>query len=114
MMLRVVVVRVLVHVHRRRHGGGDNQGMREQESNETPHTDQSTTAQNPDYSDLTRDSNGLHAAVCSWDPEQRPVQQRSWPTATASGARRTCSPDRRRGSDVPGTPPRARRRRSGW
>ena len=37
MMLRVVVVRVLVHVHRRSHGGRPDQGRREQESYETAH-----------------------------------------------------------------------------
>ena len=41
MVIRVIVLRVLVHVHRRNHGGRDNQGVREQESNETPHDDQS-------------------------------------------------------------------------
>jgi len=43
MVIRVIVLRVLVHVHRRNHGGRDNQGVREQESNETPHDDQSIT-----------------------------------------------------------------------
>jgi hypothetical protein len=44
MMIGMIVLCVLVHVHRRSHGGRDNQGMREQESDETPHNDQSTTA----------------------------------------------------------------------
>jgi PhzF family phenazine biosynthesis protein len=39
--------------------------------------------------------------------------QRCSPTATASGALGPCSPDRRQRTAVPGTPPRARRRRSG-